>query len=439
MTLTEPQYLDPKTSRSTPGSFPVTPAEIDAASKRLQGIARLTPTQPIERLTDSLGVPVLVKREDLQRCRSFKLRGAYNRIAQLSAEEREAGVVCASAGNHAQGVAISCSSLGIKGTIFLPSSTPRQKRERIAYLGGDWVEMVFVDGVFDDAQIEAQRVANKGGKAYIHPYDDPAVIAGQGSVAKEISDQLGEELAAVVVPIGGGGLIAGMALWLKQNRPEVRIIGVEPTGAPSVTASLNAGEPTRLAEIDSFVDGTAVALIGDATFQIIRSLVDQVITVPEGAVCRELLDLYHIDGIIAEPAGALASAVLSMAANGELPALDLPGTTVAIVSGGNNDLSRYDEVQERSLVYQGLRHYFLVSFPQRPGALREFLDRILGPGDDILYFEYMKKNNRETGPALVGIDIQRRDDIHGLRQRMGNSDLQIEELDADSELLRFLI
>ena len=242
-----------------------------------------------------------------------------------------------------------------------------------------------------------------------------------------------------MIPIGGGGLISGVAVWLKENRPDVQIIGVDPAGAASASVALERGEPVDLGKVDAFVDGTAVSKIGDHTFEIIRDLVDQVIVVPEGAVSREMLDLYHVDGIIAEPAGALSSAAIAMVARGELPEVELRGTTVAVISGGNNDLSRHAEVLERSLVYQGLRHYFLVSFPQRPGALRSFLDEVLGPKDDILYFEYTKKNSRETGPALVGIDLQKAEDIVPLRERIADSDLHIEEIDVNSELMRFLL
>lgn len=419
--------------------LPVSAEHVEDAASRLEGVAKRTPVQRLERLSEELGIPVYVKREDLQPSRSFKLRGAYNRVSRLSESERARGVVCASAGNHAQGVALACAELGIKGTIYLPSSTPRQKRDRIDSLGKGSVEMVFVDGTFNETQQRAQEAAKELDQVYIHPYDDAAVIAGQGTIAKEISEQLGDELGTVIVPMGGGGLIAGMAVWLKKRRPDVKIIGVDPEGAASIKAALDEGKPVELSRIDGFVDGTAVSKVGDLTFEIIRELVDQVVVVPEGAVGREMLDLYHVDGIISEPAGALSSAALSMAAKGELSDLGLRGSVVALISGGNNDLSRHGEVLERSLVYQGLRHYFLVSFPQRPGALRDFLDHVLGPNDDILYFEYTKKNSRETGPALVGIDLQKAEDIVGLRQRIADSDLHIDEIDVDSELMRFLI
>ena len=426
-----------KDAESSPHA--VSARDVDEAAQRLSHVARLTAVDEIDRLTEAAGVRVLVKREDQQVVRSFKLRGAYNRMAQLSESERQAGVVCASAGNHAQGVAMACAQLGIHGTIFLPSSTPRQKRRRIATIGGPWITMQFVDGTFDETQAVALAAAERSWKNYIHPYDDPAVIAGQGSVAKEIAEQLGDSLATVVVPVGGGGLIAGMAAWLSENRPDVRIIGVESAGAASTSAALAAGEPVKLPQVDMFVDGTAVGLAGSCTYDLVRDLVDEVVVVPEGAVCTEMLDLYHLDGIIAEPAGALSTTAISLAAAGLLQGLPLDGVTVGIISGGNNDLTRYNEVQERSQVYRNLRHYFLVSFPQRPGALREFLDDVLGPEDDILYFEYTKKNNRETGPALVGIDTASESSLTDLRERMASSDLRIDELDSDSELLRFLV
>lgn len=413
--------------------------DVDKAAKRLEGVARYTPIHSIDRLSMAAGVPVLVKREDQQVCRSFKLRGAYNRIAMLSNSEKRAGVVCASAGNHAQGVAMACAELGINGTIYLPSSTPRQKRQRIYSLGGTWVNLQFVEDDFDGTQKIARKAAQAAGRVYVHPYDDPAVIAGQGSVAKEIIEELGEDVSTVVIPVGGGGLVAGMAAWLKERRPDVRIVGVEAAGAASMHASLRAGHPTALDALDAFVDGTAVREAGENTHALVRDLVDEVVVVPEGAVSTEMLELYHLDGIIAEPAGALATSAIALASQGLLPELVLDGPTVGILSGGNNDLSRYDEVMERSQVYQDLRHYFLVSFPQRPGALRQFLEDILGPDDDILYFEYTKKNNRETGPALVGIDVGSPQSLTALRKRIKEADLRIDELDSDSELLRFLV
>ena len=412
----------------------VTAKDIDVAAGVLAKVATKTPLQKSERLSEEVGRPVYLKREDLQICRSFKVRGAYVRMAAMDEDERAAGVVCASAGNHAQGVAYACAHLGIKGTIFLPASTPRQKRKRIATIGGKWVEPVIVGGDFDEANRVAAAAAKEGGKVYVHPYDDPYTIAGQGSIAVDLDSQLPEDTDMILIPVGGGGLIAGMATWLKAHRPGIRIVGVESAGAASMKAALEAGNPVSLERVDSFVDGTAVGRAGDLTYQAVRDLVDDIVVVPEGAVCTEMLDLYHSEGVIAEPAGALASA----AARNFLPQIP-NGSVVCLVSGGNNDLSRYAEVTERSGRYEGLRHYFLVTFNQEPGALRAFLNDVLSEGEDIIYFQYTKKNNRDTGPALVGIELPDPTDIKGLRRRMAASPLQVQEIDPSSQIFKILV
>ncbi|WP_311589350.1 threonine ammonia-lyase IlvA [Varibaculum massiliense] len=412
----------------------VTAKDIDVAAGVLAKVATKTPLQKSERLSEEVGRPVYLKREDLQICRSFKVRGAYVRMAAMDEDERAAGVVCASAGNHAQGVAYACAHLGIKGTIFLPASTPRQKRKRIATIGGKWVEPVIVAGDFDEANRVAAEAAKEGGKVYVHPYDDPYTIAGQGSIAVDLDSQLLEDTDMILIPVGGGGLIAGMATWLKAHRPGIRIVGVESEGAASMKAALEAGNPVSLDRVDSFVDGTAVGRAGDLTYQVVRDLVDDIVVVPEGAVCTEMLDLYHSEGVIAEPAGALASA----AARNFLPQIP-NGSVVCLVSGGNNDLSRYAEVTERSGRYEGLRHYFLVTFNQEPGALRAFLNDVLSEGEDIIYFQYTKKNNRDTGPALVGIELPDPTDIKGLRRRMAASPLQVQEIDPSSQIFKILV
>lgn len=412
----------------------VTAKDIEVAAGVLAKVATKTPLQKSDRLSAEVGRPVYLKREDLQICRSFKVRGAYVRMAAMDEDERKAGVVCASAGNHAQGVAYACAHLGIQGTIFLPASTPRQKRKRIATIGGKWVEPVIVAGDFDEANRVAAKAAKEGGKVYVHPYDDPYTIAGQGSIAVDLDSQLPDDTDMVLIPVGGGGLIAGMATWLKAHRPGIRIVGVESAGAASMKAALEAGNPVSLDRVDSFVDGTAVGRAGDLTYQIVRELVDDIVVVPEGAVCTEMLDLYHSEGVIAEPAGALASA----AARNFLPQIP-NGSVVCLVSGGNNDLSRYAEVTERSGRYEGLRHYFLVTFNQEPGALRSFLNDVLSEGEDIIYFQYTKKNNRDTGPALVGIELPDPSDIKGLRKRMAASPLQVQEIDPSSQIFKILV
>jgi threonine dehydratase len=407
---------------------------VDEAAARLAPVVRRTPLEMSDRLTARLGFPVLLKREDLQLCRSYKVRGAFNVISTLSDAERARGVVCASAGNHGQGVAYACHLLGIRGRVYLPANTPRQKRQRIATIGGEWIEPIIAGSSYDEASAAAHADAERTGAVYVHPFDDPLTIAGQGTIAPELVAQAEGPVDTVLVPVGGGGLIAGLALWLRAHAPGVHIVGVEPAGAPSMRAALDAGHPVALDSIDTFIDGAAVGRVGDATFPIVRDLVDEVVAVPEGAVCTEMLDLYQSEGVIAEPAGALAGAAL----RGDLRRSP-QGPVVCIVSGGNNDVSRYGEVVERSLLHEGLRHYFLVTFPQEPGALRHFLDDVLGPGDDIVLFEYVKKNNRETGPALVGIELEQAADLDGLVERMSASPLTIEQVPPGSPLFTFLL
>ncbi|MDY5137145.1 threonine ammonia-lyase IlvA, partial [Actinotignum sanguinis] len=409
------------------------PELIAAAARTLAGTVRRTPLQLSERLSAALGRPVYLKREDTQVGRSYKVRGAYNAIHALGEKERAAGVVCASAGNHAQGVAYACNHLRIHGKIFLPATTPRQKRERIRDIGGAWVEQIIGGPTFDAAAGAALTYASAHGATFVHPFDAAPIIAGQGTVIAEAFEQCveqsGLEPEAVLVPVGGGGLLAGTAIWVKDAHPNTRVIGVEPTGAASMQAALAAGGPVTLESVDNFADGTAVARVGDLTYAAARDLVDGFITVPEGALCTEMLELYQVDGIIAEPSGALAPAAVGRLRElGELGELgNKPDTAtpprplIAVISGGNNDVSRYADILERSMVYEGLRHYFLVTFAQKPGALKEFLDRVLVADEDIVYFEYTKKTNRETGPALVGIDIQHPENLADLLDRMDRS------------------
>lgn len=427
----------------TTDQFPLSPDLIAQASDILSEVVEKTPVMLSERLSDLIDLPVYLKREDMQKCRSFKVRGAYFRMSTLSEEERRRGVVCASAGNHAQGLAYACAQLKVRGTIYLPSNTPKQKRQRIETIGGDWVEQVIVDGTFDRANAQAQEAARHSGRTYVHPYDDPCTIAGQGTIAVELEEQVLSEAAAVLVPVGGGGLLSGIATWIRSRFPDIKIYGVEPTGAASMAAAMEADQIVSLPTVDPFVDGTAVGRAGELPYSIVKELVDDILVVPEGAVCTEMLDLYHSDGVIAEPAGALASAAARMYFSDAEQRNELlggkEGGIVAIVSGGNNDMTRYAEIMERSLRHEGLRHYFLVTFPQQPGALRSFLEDVLGPGDDIVHFEYTKKNNRDSGPALVGIDLADREDITGLRARMEASPLHVEELRPDSEIYRLVI
>ncbi|MGA6167195.1 threonine ammonia-lyase IlvA [Amycolatopsis magusensis] len=407
---------------------------VDQAAERLSGVVTRTPLEPSSRLSAQMNARVWLKREDLQTVRSYKVRGAYNFIVQLDEEVRARGVVCASAGNHAQGVAYACRRLGANGRVFVPRTTPRQKRERIATLGGAHVEVIVTGDSYEDASAEAKREAERTGATLVPAFDDPRTVAGQGTVASEIVAQLGFAPDVLVVPVGGGGLLAGIVSWMRERHPSTRIIGVEPAGAACLAAAIEAGEPVRIETVDSFVDGAAVAIAGSVTYPIIRDSGAELTSVEEGGVCTEMLELYQSDGIIAEPAGALASAAL-----GATIEVGPQETVVCVVSGGNNDVSRYSEILERSLVHKRLKHYFLVGFPQEPGALRRFLDEVLGPEDDITLFEYVKRNSRETGPALIGIEIERPADLPGLLDRLDASPLQVERVEPGSPLFHFLL
>ncbi|TCM49404.1 threonine ammonia-lyase IlvA [Kribbella sp. VKM Ac-2568] len=414
--------------------YTVDAERIEDAVKRLDGVAVRTPLQRNLRLSARTGADVWLKREDLQIGRSYKLRGAYNLIAQLDDTAKKAGVICASAGNHGQGLAYSCHILDVHGRVYVPRTTPRQKRDRIAALGGSQVEVIVTGDSYDDAAAAALAEATETGATLVPAFDDPRTVAGQGTLAVELVDQLGQTPDVLVVPVGGGGLIAGVATWLAERHPGVRVVGVEPGGAASMAAALAAGEPVTLPHLDSFVDGAAVRRVGEVTLPLVSAAGVEMTSVPEGLVCSEMLELYQTDGLIAEPAGALSAAALGHSVEVK------PGeTVVCLLSGGNNDVSRYGEILERSLVHEGLKHYFLVTFPQEPGALRQFLDGVLGPDDDITLFEYVKRNNRETGVALVGIEIGRPGDLSVLLDRMDAAPLDIERIKPDSAEFRYLI
>ncbi|MBM7499782.1 threonine ammonia-lyase IlvA [Brachybacterium muris] len=410
--------------------------DVEDAAEKLRSVLRRTPVHLSRRLSDLAGVPVWLKREDLQSVRSYKLRGAHLFLDSLPAGVRSAGVAAASAGNHAQGVAQACSVQEIHGRIYVPGTTPRQKRDRIVALGGPWVELVLVGDTFDDAAEAAADDAERTGATLVPPFDHPVVMAGQGTVALEAIEQLrtehGREPSTVVLPVGGGGLLAGCGAWLRERTPSVRIMGVEPAGAVSMAAAVRAGRPVTLNEMDRFVDGAAVRRVGAGPLAMVQAIEPELVAVEEGAVCTEMLSLYQVDGIIAEPAGALAATAV---ATGTVKA---EGDVLVVVSGGNNDVSRYHEILERSMVHEGLKHYFLVTFAQEPGALRRFLDQVLGPDDDIVLFDYIKRNNREEGPALVGLEIGHREDLEPLMARMAASNMGIERIDPSDPIYRYL-
>lgn len=412
---------------------------IDAATISLKGVSTLTPLQRIDRLSQATGAEVWVKREDLQPVRSYKLRGAYTLMSQLSQAEREAGVVCASAGNHGQGVAWSCAKLGINARIFIPSTTPRQKRDRMIALGQGHIELVIGGDTYDEASARAKQAVEQDGATLVPAFDDLRTASGQGTLAAEIVEQLGKAPEVVLVPVGGGGLLAGLGAWFRTHHPATRLVGVEPAGAPCMIEALAAGEPVALSPIDTFIDGAAVSRAGDLTLPLVQQIAPDMIAVPEGQVCTEMLAMYQVEGIIAEPAGALANAALSTDSVDTAITVEPGQSVVSIVSGGNNDVSRYAEIVERSLLHQGRKHYMLVSFPQEPGALRRFLDEVLGPQDDIVHFEYVKRSNRDTGPALVGIELANAFDLDGLMARLADSPVEAELLASDSSMLRFLV
>ena len=413
-------------------------ADVQLAQARISATIAPTPLQYCPRLSHLTGAEIYLKREDLQDVRSYKIRGAVNAISQLSDAQRAAGIVAASAGNHAQGVAFACRSMGIPGRIYVPAATPKQKRDRIKVHGGNMVELVVTGANFDEASAAAHDYAEETGATIIEPFAARDTIVGQGTVAAEILSQLsamGKSPDTIVVPVGGGGLISGILSYLADMSPRTAVVGVEPAGAPSLNAALTAEKPVTLDAVDPFVDGAAVKRIGDINYQIIEKNLGRLhpLVVSEGAVCTEMIELYQNEGIIAEPAGALSVTALS-----ELK-LGTNEIVVCIISGGNNDLLRYAEVVERSLVHRGLKHYFLVNFPQEPGQLRSFLSDILGPDDDITLFEYLKRNNRETGTALIGLQLGRASDFDGLIERMNASRIDCRHLKPGTPEYEFVV
>ena len=383
------------------------------AKQRLSGVSVRTPLVPNMQLSKRYKANVLLKREDLQPVRSYKLRGAYNKIVSLGSDELANGVVCASAGNHAQGVAYSCSALKVKGTIFMPEPTPKQKVKKVRMFGGEFVDVRIVGDTFDDSLAAAVAFCQEHNAQFIHPFDDAKVIEGQATVGLEIFEDCSESIDYIVVPVGGGGLISGIIGVMQQLHPNVKIIAVEPEGAPSLRRAIEEKMAVTVDEIETFVDGAAVKRIGDLTFGVCFNSIHRVVNVPEGKVCTTMLSLYNDDAIVVEPAGALSVAALDYLAP------EIAGkNVVCILSGSNNDITRMEEIKERSLLHEGLKHYFVIRFPQRAGALRYFVEHILGPNDDITHFQYSKKTNREKGPAVVGIELKDQDDFEPLLQRM---------------------
>ncbi|KAB7707523.1 threonine ammonia-lyase IlvA [Bacillus aerolatus] len=408
--------------------------DIVMANQTLKDIVIKTPLQKNELLSARYGCNIFLKREDLQVVRSFKLRGAYNFIYSLPAEERAKGVVCASAGNHAQGVAFSCKQLNIKGTIFMPSTTPRQKISQVKLFGGENVEVILTGDTFDDSYLAARDYCTKEEMVFVHPFDAYLTIAGQGTVGVEIMNEAPQPIDFVFCSIGGGGLAAGVGSYMKSISAHTQMIGVEPEGAPSMKTSLANDKVTPLEKIDSFVDGAAVKQVGNLTMEVCKEVLDDIVIVPEGKVCTAILKLYNENAIIAEPAGALTIAALDFYKE------KIKGkNVVCVISGGNNDIDRMQEIKERSLIYEGMKHYFIVNFPQRAGALREFMHEVLGEQDDITRFEYTKRTNRDEGPVLVGIELKSREDYLPLIERMRQKGFPYIEINNDPFLFNLLI
>ncbi|MFL9483365.1 threonine ammonia-lyase [Chitinophagaceae bacterium LWZ2-11] len=414
-------------------SVPTYELDFLKASQQLKKVVTKTPLQFNHNLSRRYQCNVFLKREDLQVVRSYKLRGAYNMMSNLPKDQLERGVVCASAGNHAQGFAYSCKQLGVKGVVFMPGITPKQKVTQTKMFGEDYIEIRLEGDTFDDCATAAKQFTLENNMVFIPPFDDLKIIEGQGTVGVEILEEL-NNIDYLFVPVGGGGLAAGVGTYFKTISPQTQIIGLEPEGAPSMSEAFKAGHPVMLASIDKFVDGAAVKRIGDITYEICKDVLKEMHLIPEGKVCSTILQLYNQDAIVVEPAGALSIAALDDYAQ------EIKGKTiVCVVSGSNNDIDRMPEIKERSLQYEGLKHYFLVRFAQRPGALREFLNHVLGPTDDITRFEYMQKTNKEAGPALVGIELAKRKDYDDLMLRMQQYNIDFSEINKNDDLFSYLI
>lgn len=408
--------------------------EVRNAKQRLQGVVSETPCNLSINLSEQFGAHIYLKREDLQMVRSYKIRGAYNKISSLDDAQRNKRIVCASAGNHAQGVAYSCNLLNIQGTIFMPATTPKQKVKQVELFGKDKIEIVLTGDTFDDAYAKAEDYCRDNNGIFVHPFDDEKVIAGQGTIGLEILDQVKTQIDYLILPVGGGGLAAGVSSVFTVLSPDTKIIGVEPQGAPSMKTSLEIGENVTLEQIDKFVDGAAVKRVGDLNFAICKETLDEMLLVPEGKVCTTILKLYNEEAMVVEPAGALSIAALDLLKD-EIK----DKTVVCIVSGSNNDITRTEEIKERSLFYEGLKHYFLIEFPQRPGALKQFVSNVIGPEDDITFFQFSKKNNRESGPAVVGIELKNKQDLSFILSNLERFNFKFTHLNEQPSLLNQLI
>ena len=407
---------------------------VESAAKKLKGLTRITPLEFNKRLSKNVNASVFLKREDLQQVRSFKIRGAYNKISSLKKEEIKKGIICASAGNHAQGFAFSCKKLEIKGEVYMPATTPDQKVSQVRMFGGEFVDIILVGDSYDACQKVALDAAKDANKTFIHPFDDPEIIEGQGTIALEMLDQYSKGFDYVLVPLGGGGLVSGMLTVFKKKSPGTKVIGIEPEGAASMKLALEKGKRISLESMDYFVDGAAVRQVGRLPFKICKEHLDQILVIPEGKICQTILEVYNKDGIVAEPAGALAIAALNSISD------KIKNKSIGVlVCGGNNDIFRMPEIKERALLYAELKHYFLVDFPQRSGALKQFVTQILGPNDDITHFEFSKKHFRNSATAVVGIELKEASDLTILVERMKKYNFKFDYINDKKNLFQVLI
>jgi threonine dehydratase len=408
-------------------------SDIQRAKQRIGGVVLQTPLAKNFPLCEKFGADIWLKREDMQQVRSYKIRGAYNKISCMTEDELKRGVVCASAGNHAQGVAFAANALGTHGVVFMPKPTPQQKINQARMFGREHVEIILTGDTYDDAYKEAMEWRESHEAVFIHPFDDPLIIEGQGTLGLDILNDAKQRIDFLLMPVGGGGLASGVSSVFRDISPDTKLIGVEAAGAPCMKRSIDAGHRVTLDEIDTFADGIAVRTPGEITFEICREQLDGIVVVPEGKICTTILELYNESAIVVEPAGAASIAALYMMGD------EIRGkSVVCVVSGSNNDITRMEEIKERSMLYEGLKHYFIVRFPQRAGALREFLEKVLGPDDDITLFQYTKKNAIEKGPAIVGLEIRSPEDFEPLIGRMKEHRIPYEYMNDKPDLLRLI-
>lgn len=409
--------------------------EAQQATEALRALFPETPLQRNEHLSQRYDADIWLKREDLTPVRSYKIRGAFTAMRKLLDHQPDQDrFVCASAGNHAQGVAFACRHFGVHGTIFMPVTTPQQKIDKTRAFGGDSIEIVLTGDYFDQTLAAAQVFCAEKRAHFLSPFDDADVILGQSSVAVELLEQLGRAPDMVILPVGGGGLSSGVTAYMRAAGLPVDFRFVEPLGGASLMAALRAGGPTKLPRVNSFVDGAAVARLGDKTFAHLSWVpVENVLLAPEDRICVTMLEMLNVEGIVLEPAGALSVDVLPELAD------DIRGkTVVCVTSGGNFDFERLPEVKERAQRYSGVKKYFILRMPQRPGALREFLG-MLGPDDDIARFEYLKKSARNFGSVLIGIEAKRPESFRDLFRKLDDAAFVYRDITNDEILSEFLI